>query len=543
MTGAEILVECLKKQGVKVIFGMPGSLTREIDAALYKNKRTIHYILARHEGGASLMADGYARVTGDVGVCLAIPGPGAANAYSGILEAYTANVPVLLITAQNYSYYGKKDFSKMTHGLDQLTAFGPVTKCVRRVELVEKIPEAIYEIFGILRSGRPKPALLEITRDALAAEMNLPIPERNDGIKSKATDEQIKRVIDLLGKSNRPFILAGRDVYQSRASGELLEFAKIIQAPVSTTKLGKSVISENESLSLGDIENQVSRDALADSDLVFVIGTQFTQVDTNNWSLKISQPLIHIDVEPGEIDREYIADVGIVADIKLTLQQLLSTLKSYRYNSNWGKKLDVFKKVFKTRKMPRYIRELQQVLAPNAILSVDVHMAGYMACTHFRVDEAAKFLHSPISTTVGYALPAAIGAKIARPDCPVIAFCGDGGFMLSSPELATIMKYNLNIVIIVINDNAFGTVKHVQLNHFGHTLGVELYNPDFIKFAECFGMYGFRVRDLNNFKSTLKKALTLKKPVLIEVIPKRSLKGRLFYGLKSVIREVKFMTK
>lgn len=543
MTGAEILLECLKKQGVNVIFGIPGSLTREIDAALYKNKRTIQYILARHEAGASFMADGYAWVTGDVGVCLTIPGPGAANAYAGILEAYIANVPVLLITAQNYSCYGKKDFSKMTHGLDQLTAFGPVTKCVKRVELVEKIPETIYEIFGALRSGRPKPVLLEITRDALASEMAPIIPEKNEGNKSKAPDEQIKQAVNLLAKSKRPFILAGRSVYQSRACAKLFEFAKIIQSPVATTKMGKGAISEKEFLSLGDFGNKIARDALADSDLVFAIGAQFTQIDMDNWSLRIPHPLICIDNEPGQIDKEYIPDVGIVADIKLTLEQLLFALKDYKSNSSWGKKLDIFKKMLKTRKTPRYIREFQQVLSPNTILSVDVHMAGYMACTHFRVEDAGKFLHSPISMSVGYALPAAIGAKIARPDYPVIAFCGDGGFILSSPEFATVMKYKLNIVIIVINDNAFGTVKDVQLCHFGQTLGVEVYNPDFIKFAECFGAHGFRVENINDFESILEKALTLNKPVLIEVIPKRSLKGKVFYGLKNITRKLRFIAK
>lgn len=534
MTGAEILVKCLEKQGVKVIFGMPGSITREIYAALYERRNTIRHISVRHEGGASLMAEGYARVTGEVGVCLTIPGPGATNAYTGLLEAYTACTPVLLITAQNASIYAKRQPSKMVHGLDQISAFRPVTKHIERVETVEKIPEAVHTIFGVLRSGRPKPALLEITRDALAEKADLEIPAKNEGVRPMAESRQIKEALELLTDSLRPFILAGRGIYHSNASDELLEFAKLIQAPVATTAMGKGVISEKETLSLGYVGTNVARSAMEESDLIVAIGARFVQVDTDSWSLRISQPLIDIEADGDDISKEYNADIDIVADPKSVLQELINGITRHKLRQGWGVRLDHFRKAVESRKKPKYLSALRRAMAQEAILSVDVHTCGYDALSHFEVYNASSFLHSPISNTLGYALPAAIGAKVAFPNRQVVAFCGDGGFMLNSPELATAMKYNLNVVAIVMNSNSFATIKDVHLRHFGRTLGVDLCNPDFIKFADSFGSFGFRVKDNEEFEPTVKKALTLDKPTVVEVLPRRSTKGRIFYGLKQV---------
>lgn len=537
MRGADILVECLKKQGVEVIFGVPGSPTREIYAALNKNRQTIHHITSRHEGGASFMANGYARISGKVGVCLTIPGPGASNAYTGILEAYTNSVPLLLITAQNESYYLRKDPAKMMHGLDQLAAFSPVTKYMQSVERVEEIPEAVHNIFGALRSGRPKPALLQIARDALKAEANLKIPDRNNGVRLRATDKQIEGIIDLLSRSTRPFILAGGGVFHSGASAELKEFAELIHAPVATTAMGKGAISESENLSLGYIGDRPARAAMADADLVFAIGTRFVQMDTDGWSLKIPGSLIHIEADSEEIGKEYTPKVGIGADSKLVLRQLLHAIKKIKPSENfidWENIINKLKRDTKRERGSRYLRQLREVMDSDAILSVDVHWEGFSACSAFEVYHANTFLHSPISVTMGYALPVAIGAKVACPNRKVVVFCGDGGFMASSPELATAMKYALNIVVILINDNAFGTIKDVQRRHFGDTLGVDLHNPDFVKFAQSFGAYGLKVKAPHQFKSTIRKALGLDKPVVVEVIPKRTIQGRIYHTLKSI---------
>jgi len=526
MTGGEILVECLKKQGVKAIFGMPGNHINHIYAGLYKSRDAIKHILVRHEGGASLMADGYARVTGDVGVCLTIPGPGASNAYTGMLEAYTTCSPVLLITGQNDSRYAKKDPGKMFHGLDQLSAFSAVTKLTKRVEKVEEIPEAVNEVFGALRSGRPKPVLMELTTDALSNEADLEIPERNDGVKLKATEEQLRQTIDLLVQSERPFILAGRGIHHADASPELLEFAKTLNAPVTTSAVGKGAISEYEHLSLGDFTGGVAREAMSQSDLFIAIGTRFTQMDTGGWSLQIPRPFIHIESDPDEINKEYTADVGIAGDAKLVLRQLLEAMKGQKRQDGWEGKLSDFKKSVESAEQPRLIRELRQIMDKDAILSVDVHIAGYPARRHFKVCDSKSFIYSSILISIGCAFSQAIGAKVAFPNKQVVAFCGDGGFLLGSPEMATIMKHNIKVVVIVMNDNALGSVRGGQMRLVNDTLGVELYNPDFVKFAESFGAYGFRVgakqRErasplLDDFAPTVERALTLDKPTLVEV--------------------------
>ena len=538
MKGADLLIECLKKQGVKVIFGMPGSLAREIDAAIYANKDDIKYIMVRHEGGAAYMADAYSRVTGEIGICITVPGPGAGNAFSGMLEAYTANSAVLLITAQNQSCYKNRDQSKMGHGLDQLTAFKPVTKYMKRVELVDDIPDAVYEVFGSLRLGRPKPALLEITRDALGAMSNTAICKRNNGIKVKPKEEQIKLVIKELQKAKKPCIIAGRGVSHCSSSMEVLELSKNICAPIITTKMGKGVVPESERMSLGDSDTKGAQKAIAESDLILAIGVRFTQIDTKNWTLKLPETIIRIDADPSEINSEYKAVIGIAADIKLTIIMILDRLKTGVDSCKKKDRIEVYRNMTLKERVPRYIKLLNQVLPSDAIVSLDVHMAGYSAVKYLKVEKAENFLHSPISMAMGYALPSAIGAKIAHPVRPVIAFCGDGGFLLSSSEIATIMKYNLDIVIIVINDKLFNTMRSVQLEHSGYGLDFSLYNPDLIKFAESYGMESFKVTRNRKFASTVKKAIDLKKPVLIEVIPEKTIRGMIFYGLRRFINKL-----
>jgi acetolactate synthase-1/2/3 large subunit len=466
------------------------------------------------------------------------------NAYTGMLEAYTACAPLILITISESSQYSGKDLAKMQHGFDHASAFQPVTKYIKKVETIEEIQEAIEETFKILLSGRPKPALLEISRHALAAnKADSDISVRDKSIsKPIAIKKQITQAVDLLVRARRPFILAGRGIYHAKASSELLEFAQLLNAPVATTAMGKGAISENQTLSLGYIKTESARKAMTESDLIIAIGNRFVQMDTDNWMLEMSQPLIHIEADLEEINKEYKSNVGISGDLKLVLRQLIDTIKTKNIESNWELKLNDIKKMRNSHKKSRYFQQLRQVIASDAILCVDVHWLGYSACSDFEVYDACSFLHSPISMTMGFALPTAIGAKIAFPDRQVIAFCGDGGFMISSPEFATIVKYDLNIVIIIINDNAYGTIKDVQMRHFGNTIGVELNNPDFVKYAEAFGTHGFRISGFERFKQTLEDSLKLDGPVLIEVLPNRSIKGKIYSTYKNVEKYLKYVS-
>ena len=245
MTGGAIFVECLKAQGVEVIFGLPGNHLDTVYEALYNNQDSIRHYVTRHEGGAAFMADGYARATGDVGVCMTVPGPGSNNATIGVCEAYTACSPVLLITGQNPSYLAQKDPRKSFHGLDQQAAFAPMTKHIEIVHRVDQIQGAVNRAFGELRSGRPGPVLIELATDALQADADLPILPRNNGVQTMASPEDIDAAVSLIRTSERPLIVSGGGVNHTRSTEELLEFARLLDAPVAMTGMGKGSVPED----------------------------------------------------------------------------------------------------------------------------------------------------------------------------------------------------------------------------------------------------------------------------------------------------------
>ncbi len=518
MTGGSIFVECLKAQGVEVIFGLPGNHLDTVYEALYDNQDSIQHYVTRHEGGTAFMADGYARTTGDVGVCMTVPGPGSNNASIGICEAYTACSPVLWITGQNPSYLSQKDPRKSFHGLDQEAAFAPMTKHIEIVRRIEQIPDAVNRSFHELRSGRPGPVLMELATDALQAEADLPIPPRNDGIQTMASQEDIDATVSLISASERPLIISGNGINHTRATEELLEFAHLLDSPVAMTGMGKGSIPEDSPYSIGLFRDGVSQAAMKAADLIIAIGTRFTYRDTASWSLKIPQQLIHIEADVNEIHKEYPATVGISANPKLVLQQLNAALEGEKLKCGWGAGLQQLRNHFTSIEPPRVLKEMRDVMPRDAILSVDVNITGYGALSHFPTYSSGSYIFSGISVAMGIGLTGAIGAQVAYPDRKVVALSGDGGFLMTSPDLATAVMYDLPIVTLVMNDNQYTSIERGQLRRFGKRIGVELVNPDFVKFAESFGAIGLRVEDMDDFRPMLEKALTLNKPVVIEVI-------------------------
>ncbi len=518
MTGGTIFVECLKAQGVEVIFGLPGNHLDTVYEALYNNQESIRHYVTRHEGGAAFMADGYARATGDVGVCMTVPGPGSNNAAIGICEAYTACSPVLLITGQNPSYLAQKDPRKSFHGLDQQAAFAPMTKHIEIVRRVDQIPDAVNRAFSALRSGRPGPVLMELATDALQADAELPIPPRNNGVQTMASPEDVDAAMALISSSERPLIVSGGGINHTRATEELLEFAHLLDAPVAMTGMGKGAVPEDSPYSIGLFRDGVAQAAMKVSDLIIAIGTRFTYRDTGNWSLQIPQPLIHIEADVSEIHKEYPATVGIGANPKLVLQQLNDALGGEKLTGGWGANLLQLHRQFASIESPRILKEMRDVMPRDAILSVDVNITGYGALPHFPTYSAGSFIFSGISVAMGIGLTAAIGAQVAYPDRKVVALSGDGGFLMTSPDLATAVMYDLPIVTLVMNDNQYTSIERGQLRRFGKRIGVELVNPDFVQFAESFGAIGLRVEDMDDFRPTLEKTLALDKPVIIEVI-------------------------
>lgn len=518
MTGGTLFVECLKTQGVEVIFGLPGNHLDTVYEALYNSQDTIQHYVTRHEGGTAFMADGYARATGDVGVCMTVPGPGSNNASIGICEAYTACSPVLWITGQNASFLSHKDPRKSFHGLDQGAAFAPMTKHIEIVHRSDQIPDAVNRAFRELRSGRPGPVLMELATDALQSDIDLPIPKRNNGIQTQASDEDIDAAVALIKAAERPLIVSGSGVNHSRATKEILDLAQLLNSPVAMTGMGKGSIHEDSPFSIGLLRDGVAQAAMKASDLLIAVGTRFTYRDTGNWSLRIPQPLIHIEADTDEIHKEYPATVGIGANPKLVLQQLNGVLHDEKLGGGWGDGLKQLHNEFTSIEPPRILREMRDVMPRDAILSVDVNITGYGALSHFPIYESGSYIFSGISVAMGIGLTAGIGAQVAYPKKRVVALCGDGGFLMTSPDLATAVMYDLPIVTLVMNDNQYTSIERGQLRRFGKRIGVELVNPDFVKFAESFGAIGLRVEDPEDFRPTLEKALSLEKPVLVEVI-------------------------
>jgi len=522
MTGGQILIECLKVQGVRCIFGQPGTQNIAIyDALLRHGGGNINHYLVRHEYAATLMADGFARSTGQVGVALTVPGPGASNASTGLLEAYTDCVPVLLITGQGHSQYKDRDQSKMFHGLDQMRFFEPVTKFCGTAQTVSDIPNLVKNAFLAMRTGRPGPTMLEFPMDVILGESHVKIPNQvqRPAIKPAKTD-LVRAAVQHIEAAKRPLILAGAAVLHAEARMALQALAEKRQIPVAVTRCGKGVLDENHSLALQHVGGFLGRQAIKQSDCTIAVGCRFTSLDTGNWNLELPTPLIQIDEDSSEIGREYDCQLGLCGDLSTTLQALteqLSTRPDTTQNL-WSEALADSRQKFSAQPPLPILPDLKSVLPSDAIVAIDVHAMGYATFSEWAVNNPRNFLYPCIGVTLGYAFPAALGAKIANPDKTVVCFTGDGGFMMGSAELATAVMYGINVVTIIINDGALSAIKGSQRKGCeGRTIDTDLQNPDFVQFAQSFGAYAVRIDKLEDFKVALEGALNVDRPTVIEV--------------------------
>ena len=512
------MIECLKAQGVRAVFGMPGTQNLEIyDSLLRCGEGSIDHYLVRHEYAATQMADGFARSSGEVGVALTVPGPGASNASTGILEAYTDCVPVLLITGQSDSRFYDKHPAKMFHGLDQMKFFEPVTKYRAIARTVGQIPEVVEGAFRSMRSGRPGPAVLEFPMDVVRADGDPRIPGYVRGTRSPAAAAgSLRAAARKIDRASRPVCLVGSAVVHSGAQAELRRLVEKIQAPVVVTRCAKGAPDENHPLALRGSNGYLAREALKMADATLAIGCRFTSIDTNNWRLKLPQPLIQLDEDEREIGSEYPCELGVVGDLKATLQGLVEEVEERP--RRWEQALEVPRARFAAQRPLPLLSDIRQVLPDDGILSADVHSIGYSAFDEYPVDRARTFLYPCIGVALGYAFPAAIGAKIACPDKPVVCFSGDGGFLMGMAELATAVKYGIPMVTVVVNDQALTAIKGSQLKHHqGRVIDTDLTNPDFAEMARSFGAAGERVRNLRHFKGVLEEALAAGRPTVIEV--------------------------
>jgi len=448
---------------------------------------------------------------------LTVPGPGASNASTGILEAFTDCVPVLLITGQSDSKFYTKDPSKMFHGLDQMSFFRAITKYCRIVQTVEDIPAVVENAFRAMRTGRPGPAMLEFPMDIVTGASDVIIPSRvhrPERVPPNATD--VRSTAETLKRSEMPILFVGSAVIHSDACEALLQLAEKLKAPVVVTRCAKGALREDHPLALQNSNGFLARQAMQLADCTLAVGPRFTSLDTRSWTLELPRPLVQIDEDEAEIGREYPCDIGVVGDLKLTLQALVDEVDEGKWT--WKPSLDRLRKRFATQSRLPLLPEIREVLPADGILSVDVHAIGYASFAEFPVHEPGTFLNPCIGVAMGYAFPAALGAKIAHPDKPVVCFSGDGGFMMGASEMATAMKYGINVVTVVVNDGALSSIKGSQQKDYdGRIVDTDLLNPDFVQFAKSFGAYAVRVKDLSDFKSILRDALAADHPAVIEV--------------------------
>jgi len=539
MKGAEAVVQALKEEGIEVIFGIPGVHALPIYNVLAGHPE-IRHVQTMHEQGAGFMADAYARATGKPGVCLITPGPGGGNVITPVMEAYASSSPVLVLMAQIHSKWVDSGKGGVHEVKDHYGLFKAVTRWNHRVKEVEEIPFAIQEAFKRLKTERPGPVQVEIPIDILNCEGEIPLPEKADGSRKSGDAKKIMQAVSLLQQAKNPLILAGGGALRSGAERELRELAELLKAPVTTTFQGKGIIPEDHPLALGCINGLLIyrgnpgktpfvQKFLNRVDCLLAIGTKFGEATTDGWKLPLPPRLIQIDLDEREIGKNYPAEVGIVGDARQVLAEILKGIKEGGLSRHpelekvrdriieLKKEIEGLLKSAAREKELRMVEDLREVLEPDAIIANDMTIMTYWTGRYFKTLHPRTFLYPYGSTTLGFGLPAAIGAKIAYPHRQVVALCGDGGFMFTCQELATAVKYGAHIPILIFNDKSYGVLKNFQELRYGRSFEVDLHTPDFVKFAEAFGARGVRIQAPSELKSALKEALHSNSTTMIEI--------------------------
>ncbi len=523
MTGGQALIRSLYREGVRTIFGMPGVQMYHAMDAIYEEPG-IRFITVRHEQAAAYMAFGYSKAGGDgIGTALVVPGPGLLNATAGVGTAYSASTPTLLVSGQSYTHEIGKDTGALHEVNDQLDVVRPITKWAARMTSVGEVPDTVHEAFRMLKTGRPRPVEIEIAWDTLADVEDVELHEPAIYEPLAPDDGDVKRVVDMLSQAERPLIWAGWGVATSDAGKALAQVADHMQAPVMTSAEGKGAIPYDHPLSLGTPGWRFGPPELdtlvGEADLVLAVGTRLGRTN-----LTSDHRIVQIDVDADEIGRSFPQVIGVHGDARVTLERIHDTLKSSvpRRESRAEEIAAIKKKRANpaTFVQPQggFVEAIQNVMPDDGILVEGVTQIGYASRELYTSQKTRTYITSSYFGNLGYAYPTALGAKVAKPDVPVVAVSGDGGFLYNSQELATAVKYGINAVAIVFNDNAFGNVYRDQLNKFdGRAIGSELHNPDFMKLADAYGARGVRVHDAEQLESALEEALDAEAPGLIEV--------------------------
>ena len=525
LKGAEIVIECLKEQKVDTVFGYPGGAILNIYDSLYKHSDEIRHILTAHEQGASHAADGYARASGKVGVCMATSGPGSTNIVTGIATAYMDSVPMVAITCNvAKNLLGKDSFQE----IDISGVTMPITKYNFIVKDGNKLADTIRRAFKIAKSGRPGPVLIDITKDVTAEEFEYEYQEiLEEKEEYKVSDSDIDELIKLIYDAEKPYILAGGGVIISDASAELVSFAHKIHAPVADTLMAKGAFPDADELHTGMIGmhgTKASNLGVSECDLLIAIGCRFSdRVIGNAGKFARNAKIVHIDIDAAEISKNVLAYKGIVADAKTVLKKLNAKLNPLRHD-DWIEHIENLKEMYplrydKTKLTGQGLIELLNKLCPDdSIIVTEVGQHQMWASQFYRYKQPRTFLSSGGLGTMGYGLGAAMGAKMAKPDRKIINIAGDGCFRMNFNEISSAVRNNIPFVQIVINNSVLGMVRQWQDLYYGkrysHTTIVD--NTDFVKLAEAMGAKGYRISNPKEAEAILKEALSLDEVVVID---------------------------
>lgn len=529
LTGAEIVIQCLLEQKVDTVFGYPGGTILNIYDALYDHSDEIRHILTSHEQGAAHAADGYARATGRVGVCMATSGPGATNLVTGIATAFMDSIPVVAITANvTLPMLGKDSFQEV----DIAGVTMPITKHGYIVKNVEELADTLRHAFTIAKSGRPGPVLVDITKDVTAAVCEFtPVQSEAPRRRYLCTEEELDATAKHIMEAKRPYIYLGGGAVASGACEEVAEFAELIDAPVCDTLMGKGAFngrSERYTGMIGMHGTKTSNLGVSRCDLLIALGARFSdRVIGNPGKFAENARIIHMDVDPAEINKNIRADVSLVGDLKLVLQNLNKRLTRQEHKE-WMQEIADLKAAYPLKyddsrlSCPYVIETIDRVTGGEALITTDVGQHQMWAAQYYCYTQPRAFLSSGGLGTMGYGLGACIGAQLGQPDKLCINIAGDGCFRMNMNELATASRYNIPIIQVVINNHVLGMVRQWQTLFYGKRYSQTVLNDsvDFCKVAEGLGCGAIRVTKKEEVEPAIREAVAMKRPVLIEcVIP------------------------
>lgn len=530
LTGAEIVVECLKKEDVKVIFGIPGGTIMPVYDVFY-SENSIKHILTRHEQGAAHAAEGYARATGKVGVCIATSGPGATNLVTGLANAHLDSIPLVAFTGQvPTSLIGTDAFQEVD--ISGITL--PITKNSYVVRNVKNLARIVQEAFYIARTGRPGPVLIDFPKDIQLAKTEFKYPESVSLNSYKPTFsgnvKQIKAAAQEISKAKKPIIYAGGGVISSNASSELRDLVIKTNIPITTTLMGLGCFPETHPLSLGMLGmhgTAYANYAVSAADLIIALGARFDDRITGKLDEFASKAkIIHVDIDPAEVGKNISVDIPIVGDIKSVLKKLNEYVHKKK-ETEWLKTVEDFKKKYPLKYnnneelKPQYIMEtINKISKDNTIIVTSVGQHQMWAAQYYQYTEPRSFISSGGLGTMGYGFPAALGAKMGCPEKTVICISGDGSFQMNQQEIATAINNNLAITVIIMNNGFLGMVRQWQEFFFDKRYAETTLNgnPDFVKLVEAYGGTGIRVNKKQELYPALEKALSLDKFVLIDCL-------------------------